>query len=145
MDLYLAESNIRRRTPLIPKPKSMVERRKRPAKGDGKGAKGDGERSRTPHVGDLRTVTGLKVQFEEADYGDGSEFYVVQQKGRTIFVTYNREHPFWRELVEHAREPKVIATLDYLVFALANTELMMPEQAAVVKANVNATLIGLLV
>jgi len=51
----------------------------------------------------------------------------------------------WRELIEHANEPKVIATLDYLVFALANAELLVPEQASIVKANVNSTLIGLLV
>jgi hypothetical protein len=39
----------------------------------------------------------------------------------------------------------VIATLDYLVFALANSELLVPEQAPIVKANVNSTLVGPLV
>jgi len=48
-------------------------------------------------------------------------------------------------LVEHATEPKVIATLDYLVFAMANTELLVPDHARVVKENINATLVGLLV
>jgi hypothetical protein len=38
-----------------------------------------------------------------------------------------------------------VAILDYLVFAMANSELLVPEQASVVKANVNATLVGLLV
>jgi hypothetical protein len=90
-------------------------------------------------------VSGLKVLFEEGDYGEQGQFYLVRQAGRTITVTYNREHPFWRELVEHADEPKVVAILDYLVFALANSELLVPEQASVVKANVNTTLIGLLV
>jgi len=60
-------------------------------------------------------------------------------------VTYNREYPFWRELVEHAAEPKMIATLDYLVFGLAYAELLVPEQARIVKENVNTTLVGLLV
>jgi len=69
----------------------------------------------------------------------------VRQDGRTIVITYNREHPFWRELIEHAAEPKVIATLDYLVFGLANAELFVPEQARIVKENVNATLVRLLV
>jgi hypothetical protein len=72
-------------------------------------------------------------------------FYQVGQSGRTITITYNREHPFWRELVEHATEPKVVATLDYLVFAMANAELLVPEQARIVKENVNTTLVGLLV
>jgi len=47
--------------------------------------------------------------------------------------------------VEHATDAKVIATLDYLVFGLANAELLVPEQARIVKENVNSTLVGLLV
>ncbi|MGI9078103.1 MAG: hypothetical protein ACR2G6_12375 [Gemmatimonadaceae bacterium] len=47
--------------------------------------------------------------------------------------------------MEFASETKFIATLDYLVFAMANAELLVPEQASVVKANVNSTLVGLLV
>jgi len=66
-----------------------------------------------------RTISGLKVMFEEGNYGE-APFYLVRQEGKTIIVAYNREHPFWRELVEHAAEPKVVATLDYLVFGLAN-------------------------
>ena len=65
--------------------------------------------------------------------------------GGTITVTYNREHPFWRELVEHAEDARMIAILDYLVFAMANSELLVPEPANIIKSNVNATLVGLLV
>jgi hypothetical protein len=106
---------------------------------------GTGEKPRTPHVTHLRTISGLKVEFDEGDYGEQSTFYFVNQVGRTITVTYNREHPFWREFLEHASDPKVVAILDYLVFALANSELLVPEQASIVKTNVNATLVGLLV
>ncbi len=143
IDHSLAEGNIKRRSQLIPKPKALLETRER------KGIKGtheskDGQKPRSPHVSDLKTPAGLRVEFNEADYGEGP-FYSVRQDGKTVFVTYNREHPFWREIVEHANEPKVVATLDYLVFGLANAELLVPEQAAIVKANVNATLVGLLV
>lgn len=52
-------------------------------------------------------------------------------------------------MVEHATDPevgpKVVATLDYLVFAMANAELLVPDEATVVKVNINATLVGLLV
>jgi hypothetical protein len=143
IDHSMAEKNITRRTPLIPKPRVLVERRSSRAN-NGSHDRGHGERTRAPHVGDLRTLSGLKVIFEEGDYGDGP-FYFVKQEGRAIVVTYNREHPFWRELVEHATDPKVIATLDYLVFGLANAELLVPEQARIVKENVNSTLVGLLV
>lgn len=139
----LAESNITRRAPLIPKPKTLVERRLPKAKKAVNG-KGLNARPRSPHVTDLKTISGLKVRFDEGNYGEGP-FYLVRQEGKTIIVTYNREHPFWRELVEHAAEPKVVATLDYLVFGLANAELLVPEQARIVKENVNTTLVGLLV
>jgi hypothetical protein len=145
IDHSLAESNITRRTPLIPKPKALVETRQpRSRSGSGSSQPGSGDKTRIPHVANLKTVTGLKVIFDEGDYGEGP-FYFVKQEGRTVRVTYNREHPFWRELVEHAAEPKVVATLDYLVFGLANAELLVPEQARIVKENVNATLVGLLV
>jgi hypothetical protein len=144
IDHSQAEKNIARRTPLIPKPPTLVERRMRRSNGGGTHSRGTEEKTRNPHLGDLRTPAGLKVVFEEGNYGD-SPFYNVRQDGRTIIVTYNREHPFWRELEEHASDPKVIATLDYLVFSLANAELLVPEQAQVVKQNVNATLVGLLI
>lgn len=143
IDHSLAESNIFRRRTLIPKPEALVEHRSAKAK-RGTHPQGSGFKKRPPHVTDLKTISGLKVVFEEGDYGEGP-FYQVGQEGRTIRVVYNTQHPFWRELVEHATEPKVIATLDYLVFAMANADLLVPEHARIVKENVNATLVGLLV
>jgi len=144
IDHSVAEANITRRAPLIPKPKALVEKRAS-AKAKGSHSKGNGDRPRTPHLTNLKTISGIKVIFNEGDYGDQSPFYHVKQEGKTIIVTYNREHPFWRELVEHATDPKFVATVDYLVFALANAELLVPEQATIVKANINSTLVGLLV
>lgn len=144
IDHSAAEANITRRAPLIPKPKALVEKRTPRGRKESH-PKGDGDGTRTPHVTNLRTVSGLKVVFNEGDYGAESPFYLVSQQGRTITVTYNQGHPFWRELVEYAADPKVIAMLDYLVFAMANSELLVPEEARIVKTNVNSTLIGLLV
>jgi Histidine kinase-, DNA gyrase B-, and HSP90-like ATPase len=144
IDHSTAEANITRRAPLIPKPKALIEKRT-PHGGKGTHPSGDGERPRRPHVTNLKTISGLKVAFNEGDYGEQSPFYLVKQEGRTITVTYNREHPFWREFLEHAADAKVVAILDYLVFAMANSELLMPEPANIVKTNVNATLVGLLV
>jgi hypothetical protein len=144
IDHSVAETNIIRRAPLIPKPKALVEKRAE-RKNRGTHPRSEGERPRTPHQTNLKTISGLKVIFNEGDYGQESPFYQVKQEGRTIIVTYNREHPFWREFLEHAVDPKFVATVDYLVFALANAELLVPEQAAIVKTNVNSTLVGLLV
>src|SRR5207247_6498507 len=138
------EANITRRASLIPKPPAMIEKRT-PRGHKGTHPIGNGDKPRRPHVTHLRTISGLNVAFDEGDYGAQSPFYFVNEEGRTITVTYNREHPFWREFLEHASDPKVVAILDYLVFAIANSELLVPEHATVVKANVNATLVGLLV
>jgi hypothetical protein len=148
IDHSAAEANITRRAPLLPKPLTLVEKREpqsaaQPRKNGP--SKPGAERKRTPLHATLKTVTGMKVVFNEADYDEQTPFYVVKQEQRTITVTYNRLHPFWRELVEFSEEAKVIAILDYLVFSMANAELIMPEQAAVVKAQVNTTLVGLLV
>jgi hypothetical protein len=144
IDHSAAEANITRRAPLFPKPKTLLE--KRSPKGQKElHPRGNGDKTRTPHVANLKTISGLKVLFNEGDYGDQSPFYLVKQEGRTITVTYNREHPFWRELIEYANDAKVIAILDYLVFAMANSELLVPEQASIVKTNINSTLVGLLV
>jgi hypothetical protein len=146
VDHSAAEANITRRAPLIPKPKALIERRSAKMKKEKEThGRGTGERARAPHVADLKTISGVRVIFNGGDYGEQSPFYHVRQEGRSITVTYNREHPFWRELVEHGSDPKVIAILDYLVFAMANAELLVPEQASIVKSNVNATLVGLLV
>jgi hypothetical protein len=144
IDHSAAEANITRRASLIPKPKALIEKRT-PRGGKGTHPRSNGGQTRTPHVTNLRTISGLKVAFDEGNYGDQNPFYLVKQEGRTITVTYNREHPFYREFLEHASDSKVVAILDYLVFAIANAELLVPEHATVVKTNVNATLVGLLV
>lgn len=143
IDHSVAEGNITRRATLIPKPKDLVEKRKVKLKSSPRGSDGP-TKGRSSHVTDLKTISGLKVVFEEGSYGEGP-FYHVRQEGRTIRVVYNQDHPFWRELLEHASEPKVVATLDYLVFAMANSELLVPDQARIVKENINTTLVGLLV
>jgi histidine kinase/DNA gyrase B/HSP90-like ATPase len=147
MDHSAAEANISHRATLLPKApgRGLTEPRPPRAKKDTQPRTPGAEpRVRPPHITDIKTASGLKVIFKEADYGE-SPFYVVKQEGKNIVVTYNREHPFWRELVEYGDDVKVVALFDYLVFALANAELLVPEQAEVVKANVNSTLIGLLV
>ncbi|MPZ50054.1 MAG: hypothetical protein GEU75_12290 [Dehalococcoidia bacterium] len=144
IDHSVAEANIARRVQLIPKPAALIEVRS-PKSRRGSHSDGDGQKQRTPHVTTIKTISGMNVLFDEGDYGEQGPFYLVKQDGRTIRVTYNREHPFWREFLEHADTPKVIAILDYIVFAMANAELLVPEQAMVVKSNVNTTLVGLLV
>lgn len=139
----IAEGVIQRRSKLIPKPKGLLETRK-PRGTKGTNPKAEGERQRTPHTTELKTLSGLRAVFNEGDYGD-APFYSVRQEGKTVTVTYNREHPLWREIIDHADDPKVVALLDYLVFGMANAELLLPEQARVVKEQVNATLVGLLV
>ncbi|MEX2270703.1 MAG: ATP-binding protein [Vicinamibacterales bacterium] len=148
MDHSAAEANISHRATLLPKApgKGLTEPRapRSTKKAIGEAKPTDGMARLRPHVTSIKTASGLKVAFNEGNFGE-APFYLVKQEGKTIVITYNRDHPFWRELVVYSDETKIIALFDYLVFALANTELLVPEQAEVVKANVNSTLIGLLV
>lgn len=142
VDHSIAEAAIPRKAALIPKSKALVEKRER--KGErGTNSRGSGDRARTPKETQLKTAAGLKVVFNEGNFGE-APFYALDQQGKTLIITYNRDHPFWREFEDHGESPKVVALVDYLVFALANTELLVPEQAAIVKANINSTLIGVL-
>ena len=144
LDHSIAESNIKKRATLIPKPLTLVEKRKR-KKAKGSHETGAGERERIPHATHLKTRNGLEAKFEEANYGKQGPFYEVDQKGKQVIITYNREHPFWRELIEHQENMRVVAIIDYLVFSLAMTEFFVPEEAELVKLNMNSTLVGLLV
>ncbi len=146
LDHSAAEANIKNRATLLPKAhgKGLTEPRTRTKKAPSTSNPKGTPPSTRPHVLDIKTASGLKVVFNEADYGE-APFYVVKQEGRTIVITYNRAHPFWREISAYGDEAKVIALFDYLIFAMANSELMVPEQASVVKASVNSTLIGLLI
>jgi len=40
----------------------------------------------------LRTISGLRVQFDEGNYSTEIPFYHIKQEGWTIFVTYDRAH-----------------------------------------------------
>ena len=58
-----------------------------------------------PHITRIKTASGLKVEFNEGNFGE-APFYLVKQEGKTIVITYNRDHPFWRELVVYADETR---------------------------------------
>jgi hypothetical protein len=142
MDHSIVEALVPRRASVIPKPPTFLEKRQ-PRGKKGSHEKGNGDRSRTPFRTELKTPAGLRVEFREGDYGE-APFYLVSQEGQKLIITYNREHPYWRELEPLGDQPKVVANIDILVVALAVAELMMPEQAQAIKTNMHSTLVGLL-
>ena len=142
LDHKIAVDMILRKAKLLPKPPALVERRERLGE-KGTHTAGSGLRDREPRHQEFRTPTGLTVVFEEGDYGD-APYYQVRQEKSTVIITYNREHPFWRELVAHSEDSRVIALLDYITFGLCMTELMNPEPAQTVRHQLNATLWALL-
>jgi len=142
LDHKIAQDMILRKAKLLPKPPTLLERRERRGE-KGSHPRGDGMHEREPRHQEFRTPAGLRVVFEEGDYGD-APYYQVRQDKSTIVVTYNREHPFWRELVMHSEDPRVIALLDYITFGLCMSELMHPEPAQSVRHQLNATLRALL-
>lgn len=67
-----------------------------------------------------------QVEFVEADTGDKGRFFdaVVRANGQTT-ITYNVRHPFVR-LVAASKQRQASAILDYVAFALAQTEAEIP-------------------
>jgi hypothetical protein len=147
MDHSVVEAAVPRKSALIPKPDAWIEKRARPEKTGAKDRSGRGRDvpgTRKPRTTQFKTPSGLKVEFREGDYGN-AYFYSVSQEGSTLVITYNRDHNFWAEYSNHGDSPKVVALVDYLVFALANAEQMMGSEVMdTVKANMNAALVGVL-
>lgn len=142
VDHSIAEGLIARKAKLLPKPDRMVEKRERRG-GKGTHPHSNGDRNRVPRHQEFKTPSGMKVIFEEASFGE-TPYYSVKQENATIIITYNRDHPLWRELLEHAEDAKVIALLDYMTFSLAMTEIMTGEGFAGVRSQMNTTLVSLL-
>jgi hypothetical protein len=140
-DHSIVESVVERKAKLIPMPPALIEKRG-PRKNKGTHGHGTGE-ARKLHPEHIKTSSGQKVVFKSGSYGE-SPFYIVEPQGRTIVITYNRDHRFWRVFEEHLSDPKVVAVVDYIVFALADTELMLQDQVEKVKTQMNAVLVATL-
>lgn len=64
------------------------------------------------------------VQFRNANFGREGPIYATEQRGKTIFVDWNIDHPFYERFALANREDKdVLNAVDALVFSMAAAEL----------------------
>lgn len=93
---------------------------------------------------------GLGVRFETASMGREGTLYETYQEGKIIVIRWNSDHPFYDRVILANKDSKnIISALDYLVFALASSELkninddnaeLMANLKAVMSTNLRALL-----
>lgn len=66
------------------------------------------------------------AEFSSRSMGSHGALFEADQKGRTVIVTYNSDHPFYsRFILENGRSDKrIVAGVDYLIYSLACAELL---------------------
>lgn len=64
------------------------------------------------------------VRFESATMGEAGVIFEAGQKGKTVIITLNVDHPFYRRFfLDVAGEKKIVAASDMLLYAMAAAEL----------------------
>jgi len=83
-------------------------------------AKGRGEPE-----GDAESSTRLgTVKFQVGNFGREGPVYAAEQRGRTTFIEWNADHPFYEKFVVANREDRdVLNAVDALIFSMASAEL----------------------
>lgn len=142
IDHSLAETAIASHATGIPKPKRPVTGVSPVARPRPTPARTQASEERAQRAGVSKVRSSLRTSFEEGNYG-GDFFYHVHLNGRDVTIAYNRDHPFYQLLADHADDPKIVAIIDQLVFAMANSELHVPEHAMPTKKVVDETLAAL--
>ncbi len=116
---------INSKSKLLLKPKPLIEIRNPRINTGTHTAKHDPTKSRIPKT--AREVLSEKVncRFELRHMDATSDFFQVDQIGKTTVVTYNIDHPFYQTMFsENQENPEVIESLDFLTYSLASAKLI---------------------
>lgn len=123
-----AESEIQRKSKLLLTPKAPKEVRgvtsERPEKAI-TDKPGPEHHHREP--GEKRQPGGFTAncKFETASMGEAGVIYEADQRGRTVIVRWNSDHPFYKRFVlENVTDKRIVAASDFLVYSLACAELI---------------------
>jgi hypothetical protein len=120
------EDEIRRKSKLLMTPKAPKEKRKTNTKKNGHPpTPDDPTRIREPREQQQPGGIAANCKFETASMGEAGVIYEVGQKGRTVIVRWNSDHPFYQRFVlENIQDKKIVSAADFLVYSLACAELM---------------------
>jgi hypothetical protein len=120
------ENEIQRKSKLLMTPKAPKELRE-----SGKRENGNREKQEIPgHAREPREKQqpggfAANCRFETASMGEAGVIYEADQRGRTIIIRWNSDHPFYKRFVlENAQDKKIVAASDFLIYSLACAELM---------------------
>lgn len=72
----------------------------------------------------------LNCEIREERLGPNGQIYECDLEGRKIILRYNVEHPFYQKFVlDNLEDPKLVATVDFLIYSMASAELRMTDDA----------------
>ncbi|WP_240006172.1 ATP-binding protein [Pseudaquidulcibacter saccharophilus] len=120
-----AAKEISKKSKLLIRPKANIEKRASPIFSDKQSqdiTKNSSTREPKDNIQDGLTA---KCEFKQSSMGVSGDIYEVDQKGRTIVITYNVDHPFYRKFISGIGENdrSLVAGIDYLVYSMATAEL----------------------
>ena len=88
----------------------------------------DTDRTQHPTLTRERIINKVNCIFDTKAMGS-SNFFEVDQVGKTILVTYNAEHPFYSKFVlANKDDQEVVNALDFLVYSLASAKLISAKE-----------------
>lgn len=126
-----AEKEIHKKSKLLLTPESTATK---PAEKSGeqseesKGNKTD--TTSPPHEGPKKEIVEPRgfvtnCKFEASGMGEAGAIYDASQVGKTIVITWNSDHPFYKRFVlDNVQDKGMLAAADYLVYSLACAELL---------------------
>jgi hypothetical protein len=120
------QQEIQRKSKLLMTPKAPKEQREPKKKRNGEKVKPE-DPTYTREPRERRQPGGFAANclFETASMGEGGVIYEAEQKGRTIIVRWNSDHPFYKRFVlENVQDKRIVAASDFLIYSLACAELM---------------------
>jgi hypothetical protein len=78
----------------------------------------------------------LNCEIREERLGPNGQIYECDLEGRKIILRYNVEHPFYQKFVlDNLDDPRLISTVDFLIYSMASAELRMIDDSAYDAAN----------
>jgi len=120
-----SETVIAQRAKLLITPDAEIEKRsQKQNSGNSEKKESESDNNRENFSKIKTSPAGLGVKFESAAMGKEGILYDAYQKGKIIVICWNTDHPFYDRVILANKESKdIISAIDYLIFALASSEL----------------------
>lgn len=135
-NLEETKKRVKKRSNLLTNPKAKQEKRKSPVQ---KGSGGGKDNNKTRNAGKSnQNGNSAGVDFDYAHYGLSGPIYEAEQRGRTIYITLNVDHPLYSQSLESSNNIDMSTIAGCLIYALASAELVFcqDDEEKIVQINV---------